>query len=188
MRCRSSVVPRLTLVLASNSRTPSYGIYLLTLISIRAPRPSERINPLPLRHTHLPRHIRTRHHHRTRKIDRIECIHQQRIRRANHSVLLRGRPNELLRRSRDPIVPRVRLLLGRFGELGVQFCGLVVVVLDALLTLGAEAVLVERVDLDGGADAVGGAQVFGCVSWGWTSVCGLVMEGTYWYLGRGWWV
>ena len=51
------------------------------------------------------------------------------------------------------------------GVLGVELCALGVVGGGGLVGVGAEGVLVEGVDLDGGAEGVGGAEVWG-VSWG----------------------
>jgi hypothetical protein len=57
------------------------------------------------------------------------------------------------------IVPRKRIALGNVREMPVQCRGFRVVVADGLLSVRTEAVLVQRVDVDWGADAVDCANV-----------------------------
>jgi hypothetical protein len=84
-------------------------------------------------------------------------------RKANHPILLAHRPNNLLP-IRFPKIPRILILARDLRELGIQLGILLMIRLQALAPVRPKAVLVQRVNVDGSADFVDGAEVWRGVS------------------------
>ena len=68
-------------------------------------------------------------------------------RETDHAILLRHRPNRLLA-VLVRITPRIRMLGSHLAELRVQLGRFPVVVGDGLSSVGAEAILIERIDVN----------------------------------------
>lgn len=58
------------------------------------------------------------------------------------------------------VAPCVWLLFSDLGEVGVELGAFFVVVFDALAPMGAEAVLIQRVDVDWGSEAMDATEVY----------------------------
>jgi hypothetical protein len=78
--------------------------------------------------------------------------------KANHTILLRNSPDEVLSCCLS-IIPRILVRLSNFGEVTIQFRGLRVVILDGLMSMGSETVLKERIDVDWCPDVMDGTKI-----------------------------
>jgi len=83
----------------------------------------------------------------------------RRTRKANHAIPPLNRPNRLFRLRLLPKTPRKLIRLRHPREFGVQLRALDVVFRKSLSTVGSECIFVQRVDVDGIADGMFGAEI-----------------------------